>query len=227
MKHTGKKLLSLVMAILLLSALTFSFAGCGKTDAPCVYVTIADENGNIAVMYEKVAYTENMTVDGALHALHEEKCKGGYASEQTDYGLSMTKLWGVENGGSYGYYVNNASPSSLSDTVKENDHIYAYVYTDTQTFSDMYAFFGDNTAEAEKGGTLTLELSYSSYDASWNLVTLPVSGASIYIDGKATNYTTNAEGKVEIKFDKKGTYTITARHDSMTLVPAFTIVSVK
>ena len=127
MKNT-KRIISLALACLMLALSALCFASCGEAKGPFVYVTVADENGEIVARYEKVEFTDGMTVDSALSALHAEKCEGGYASAESAYGLSMTKLWGVENGGSYGYYVNNASPASLADTLKEGDHIYAFVY---------------------------------------------------------------------------------------------------
>jgi hypothetical protein len=190
-------------------------------------VTVANEKGEIAAQYEKVEFTEGMTIDTALAALHEKKCKGGYATEQTSYGLSMIKLWGVENGGSYGYYVNNASPSSLADTLKEGDHVYAFVYTDTVTYSDTYAFFTDPTAEATAGEALALTLSGLGYDEAWNTVTLPVEGAKISVDGTETDVVTDADGKATLTFDKKGTYVVSAVHGTLNLVPTFVIVTVK
>lgn len=41
----------------------------------------------------------------------------GYATDTGDYGLYITKLWGTENGGSYGYCLNNAACMSLTDPV--------------------------------------------------------------------------------------------------------------
>lgn len=231
MKHTHKKLLSLFLAAIMLTIMCFGFVSCGTQETgPCVYVSIADENGNLAVRYEKVAYTENMTVDMALSAIHEAKFKdgaSGYASYESAYGLSMSKLWGVENGGSYGYYVNNASPSSLSATLKEGDHVYAFIYTDTQTFSDTYAFFNANTVLLEKGESVTLTLSYSGYDENWTPVTLPIPNANIYINGESSQPTTNENGKVTLSFDKKGTYIVTADSSTMNLTPAFVIITVK
>ncbi|MBQ9746538.1 MAG: hypothetical protein IJW21_06915 [Clostridia bacterium] len=219
--------LLLALAAMLLALTLLCFVSCGEAKGPFVYVTVANQNGEIAARYEKVAYTEGMTIDAALAALHAEKCEGGYASAESAYGLSMTKLWGVENGGSYGYYVNNASATSLADTLKEGDHVYAFVYTDTVTFSDTYAFFASPTAEAAKGESLELALSYCGYDANWAPVTMPVEGAKILVDGAATTYKTNAEGKVSIKFDKAGTYVVTATSDTANLVPPFVIVTVK
>ncbi len=217
----------IIASVLLLALAVLCFASCGAEKGPFVYVSVADGNGELAARYEKVAYTEGMTVDAALAALHAEKCEGGYATENTAYGISMTKLWGTENGGSYGYYVNNASPTSLADTLKEGDHVYAFVYTDTVGFSDTYSFFSSPTAEVEAGEAITLTLSSAGFDASWSPVTLPVSGANILIDGKKTEAATDENGKVTLKFDKKGTYVVTASAENMNLVPAFVIVTVK
>lgn len=223
MKHTKR----IVAAVLLLALAVLCFASCGAEKGPFVYVSVADENGELVATYEKVAYTEGMTIDSALASLHEKKCEGGYASEESAYGLSMVKLWGVENGGSYGYYVNNASPSSLADTLKEGDHVYAFVYTDTVAFSDTYAFFSAPTAEVAAGEALTLTLSSAGFDENWSPVTLPVSGAKILIDGAETATVTDENGKATLTFDKKGTYTVTASSDAANLVPTFVIVTVK
>ncbi len=226
MKNT-KRILSLALAFMFLALAFLCFASCGGEKGPFVYVTVADQNGNIVARYEKVAYTEGMTIDGALAALHAKKCDGGYASAESEYGISMTKLWGVENGGAYGYYVNNSFPESLADTVKEGDHIYAFVYTDTVAYSDTYAFFSAPTAEAGKGEEIQLVLSSAGYDANWAPVTLPVEGAVIYVDGTATEYVTDIEGKVTLSFDKKGEHVVTAKSDTLTLVPPFVIITVK
>ena len=226
MKHT-KRFLSLALALVMLALTAFCFASCGGEKGPFVYVTVADENGKIVACYEKVEYTNGMTIDTALSALHAEKCEGGYASAESTYGLSMVKLWGVENGGAYGYYVNNASPTSLKDELHENDHVYAFIYTDTVAFSDTYAFFSAPTAEAAKGESLELSLSCSGFDASWAPITLPVIGAKILVDGEETSTLTDAQGKATVKFDKKGTYVVTATSEIANIVPPFVIVTVK
>lgn len=226
MKHT-KRILALALAALMLVLAMLCFASCGNEKGPFVYVTVADGNGKIVARYEKVEFTEGMTIDAALSALHAKKCEGGYASAESTYGLSMVKLWGVENGGSYGYYVNNASPSSLKDELHENDHVYAFIYTDTVAFSDAYAFFQAPTAEVAKGEDLALTLSSAGYDESWAPANLPVEGAKLFIDGKETDITTDASGKATVKFEKAGTYVVTAKSENATLVPPFVIVTVK
>ncbi len=228
MKKQTRRILSLVLALAMLAVSVFAFASCGE-EKNYVYVTISDENGNIALAYEKVELEEEMTIDAALRAAHAEFYDGGeagFASADSQYGLSMTKLWGSE-AGSYGYYVNNASPSSLADAVENGDHIYAFVYTDLIAWSDAYSFFNVDTVEAAAGEKITLTLSCLGYDESWNVVTNPVVGAVITVDGEDTSFVTDENGSVEITLDKKGEYVISANSDTLNLVSPVAIATVK
>ncbi len=198
-----------------------------------VYVTLS-KTGTLVMTQEKINVTDTdkdgaLTINDALYAAHEAKYEGGanagYGSAFTQYGLSMTKLWGDTSGG-FGYYVNNASAWSLADTIKEGDYVNAFVYADQTNWSDKYCFFDKNTASGTQDGTLTLTLSYAGYDASYNPVVLPVEGATITIDGVATTFKTDAEGKVSVTLDKAGDVVIGATSDSMTLVPPVCKVNV-
>lgn len=227
-----KKLIASVSAI----ALTFSTAFTAfAADSADVYVTISDGTGALALAQEKITVTDvdadgALTINDALYIAHEEHCKGGaetgYASGETEYGLSLNKLWGVENGGSYGYYVNNASAMSLSDPVAEGDYINVYAYSDLTAWSDTYCWFDIDSAELTAGGEIALTLSYAGYDADWNPVTAFVNGAVITINGEKTDITTDSQGKAEIKFDEAGEYIISAVSDTQTLVPPVCKVTV-
>lgn len=72
----------------------------------------------------------------------------------------------------------------LSDPVKDGDRLYAFIYTDTTAFSDMYTFFDKAAADVSENGTLELVLSGAGYDENWNPVTLPVEGAVITVNGE-------------------------------------------
>lgn len=228
MKKQTRKILSLALALVMLAVSVFALASCGE-EKNYVYVTVSDENGNLALAYEKVELGDEMTIDAALRTAHAEFYDGGeagYASAESQYGLSMTKLWGSEVG-SYGYYVNNASPTSLADTVKNGDHIYAFVYTDLTAWSDAYSFFDVNTVEAAKGETVTLTLSCLGYDENWNVISNPVVGAVITVDGEATEFVTDENGKVDVILGKKGECVISAVSDTATLVSPVVIATVK
>lgn len=197
-----------------------------KTSSADVHVTIADK-GKLVLTQEEVEVTDvdkdgALTINDALYAAHEEYYKGGaaagYASANGQWGLSITKLWGDTNG-SFGYWVNNVSANGLADPVKDGDYINAFIYKDGTYWSDTYCWFDKNTINAKIGEKITLTLSAAGYDANWNPVTSSVSGAAITINGEATDYSTDENGKVTIKFDKEGAYVISAVSESQTLVP--------
>ncbi|MBQ8177462.1 MAG: hypothetical protein IJ035_10560 [Oscillospiraceae bacterium] len=227
-----KKLIAAVSAI----ALTFSAAFTAfAAETADVYVTISDGTGAIPLAQEKITVTDvdadgALTINDALFSAHEEHYNGGaaagYASGETEYGLSLNKLWGVENGGSYGYYVNHASAMSLGDSVADGDYINAYAYSDLTAWSDAYCWFDIDTAELTAGGEIALTLSYAGYDADWNPVTSFVDGAVITVNGEKTSLTTDSQGKVEIKLDEAGEYIISAVSDTQTLVPPVCKVTV-
>ena len=91
-----------------------------------VFVTIAGADGKLAVSQESVTVTDadgdgKLTIDEALTAAHEKFYEGGaeagYKSSVGQYGLGLDKLWGTENGGSYGYYLNNTMSMGLTRTL--------------------------------------------------------------------------------------------------------------
>ena len=220
-----KKFLSLAAALLLVGACSVPVLA---EDTAEVYVTIADANGDLVLAQEAVTVTDTdndgaLTIHDALYAAHEANYDGGaaagYDAGVSDYGLSMNKLWGAENGGSYGYYLNNASAWSLLDPVKDGDYINAFVYTDLTAWSDTYCYFDVQTITADAGSTVTLTLSAAGYDADYNPITVPVENAVITVNGETTAYQTDADGKVTITLDKVGTVTVSAASDSQTLVP--------
>lgn len=199
-----------------------------------VYVTIADK-GTLTVTYEEVTVTDidedgALTVNDALYAAHEEAYNGGAASGYSyythkDYGLCIGKLWG-DASGNYGYYLNNASCWSLADTVKDGDSLYAFVYSDGKFFSDTYCYFEENSIDAQAGEEVTLELYGAGYDESWNPISVPVAGATITVDGEATEIKTDENGSATITLDG-GTHVISAVSADKVLVPPVCIAEVE
>lgn len=198
-----------------------------ESDSVDVFITVADGEGDLALSAEKVSVTDNdgdgvISINDALFAAHEGFYEGGaaagYEAVESAYGLSLNKLWGVENGGSYGYFLNNASAWSLVDPVSQGDYLAAYAYTDLTAWSDTYCYFDKLFTEVEEGEGLPLTLSAAGFDDAFNPVVLAVQDAVITINGEKTEITTDSEGKVSLTFTESGEYLVGAVSDSMTLV---------
>ena len=230
-----KKVVSITLALwMLVSILCLCvFAEAAAPASADVYVTIA-KKGTLVLTQEKVTVTDidndnALTINDALYCAHEASYNGGaaagYSSYASEYGVSIGTLWG-DNSGSFGYKVNNESAWSLADPVKAGDHVYAFIYTDTETWSDVYCFFDVNTASVDQGGEVSLTVSYASYDENWAPITLPLANATITVNGAATTAKTDAEGKVTVKLDKAGDVIISATSETQTLVPPVCKVTV-
>lgn len=214
-----KKFIAVLMTLILTLSL-FSVAAFAAEASADVYVSISASKDTLNMAYVSVKVTDidrdgALTINDALYCAHEKAYKGGaaegYKSLFSQWGLSLYKLWGIENGGSYGYYVNNQSAWSLADPVKDGDHVYAFVYSDTSYFSDAYAFFSETEAKSAQGEEITLSLKKLSYNpVTWDLEEAAVEGAVITVDGKAVNVKTDAEGKAAVVITKSGTHTISA-----------------
>lgn len=221
-----KKIAVLLLCIALLSA-------CAS--AQTVYVTISDGQGQLVLAHEGYEVSDQdedgvISIADALYIAHESAYPdgaAGFAAAQSDYGLSMAKLWGEENGGSYGYYVNHAAAASLSDAVQDGDHVQAFVYTDLTNWSDAYCYFDADTIDAAAGESVQIKLNLQSFDENWNPVAIAAEGAEILIDGEASGLFTDSEGAAAIKLDTAGAHLISAKSDGMTLVPPVCIVNVK
>ncbi|MBE6607457.1 MAG: hypothetical protein E7633_02720 [Ruminococcaceae bacterium] len=229
-----KKLISVTLTVLIVfSALALNVFA--ENDSTSVYVTISDKDGKLVLIQEKITVNDidndgALTINDALYCAHEAKYEGGaeagYKSEESQWGISLMKLWGAENGGSYGYMLNNASATGLTNTVKNGDYLNAYVYTDLETWSDTFCYFDAQTKKINKGESITLTLSYIGYDANWNSVVLPVEDATVTVNGEETTYKTDASGKVTLVMEKTGDFVISAKSSSQTLVPPAVKVNV-
>ncbi len=234
METSARKIAALLVSLMLVCL--FAVGASAQQPEAKVYVTIFDGTA-LQLTWEEVTVTDTdgdgtLTINDALYAAHEAEYKGGaaagYASSATEYGLSLNKLWGIDNGGSFGYCLNNASAMSLSDPVKEGDLVYAYAYTDLTAWSDMYTWFDLSEVELSAKEEVTLTLTGLSYDEQWNPVSVPVAGAVITVDGRDTDVVTDAQGKAVISLDSSGRTEkiISARSDSAVLVPPVCVADV-
>ena len=199
-----------------------------------VYVTIANKSG-AAVLKNAAITTTDLDADGkiniyeALKAAHATCPNGGadgFVTEVGQYGLSMVKLWGEENGGAFGYFVNEASAWSLADEVQPGDRIVAFSYTDTVGYTDRLSYFTPITAKVNAGETVTLTLTALIPDESWNNVPTTIAGAKIFVNGTDSGLTTDAEGNVTLTLSA-GVNEITATSETIILVPPIAFITVE
>ena len=99
----AKKIMSAFIAVMLV--ICASAIPAFAADGPSAYVSISDKDGKLVLVLEKIDLSDadgdgTITINDALYLAHEAEFEGGaaagYASEQSDYGLSLTKLWGCE-----------------------------------------------------------------------------------------------------------------------------------
>ena len=222
-----KKLFAVIMTLVMLPGCVglTAFAE-GQPLTANVYVTIANK-GNFVVTQEKITVTDKdnsgtLTIDEALYATHEAKYEGGaeagYATAVTSWGLSITELWGNDSG-NFGYFENNASAISLADTVNEGDCLNAFIYSDSEYYSDTYCWYDITSVSADTNEEISLKLSGAGYDSGGNPIVLPVEGATITVNGEKTAFKTDKDGKVTFTVDKEGSYIISAVSDTQVLVP--------
>lgn len=231
-----KKMIPILIAALIVSGVS-TLGAFAEENTLSAHVTVTIANaGTLTVTAKDVHVTDAdgdgvLTINDTLILAHDRYYEGGseagYASAATDWGLSITKLWGVENGGSYGYYLNDTMAMGLTDSVKSGDRLVAYVYADTTAFSDAYCYFNVSTVSAKKGENITLTLTKAGFDENWSPVTLPVSGAVITVDGVETSFITDSEGKAMIKLTQAGEHIVSAKSGSETLVPPVCLATVE
>ena len=231
-----KLIVAAVAAIITCSAM--SITAFADEESAKVFITVVDGEGKFAVAQEAVSVTDidkdgKLTVNDALVIVHDKFFEGGsdagYKTIETQYGQSIDKLWGIENGGSYGYYVNNASAMGLSDPVKEGDYLNAFVYPDPNAWATTYySWFDKNTAEADEGTEIEVTLKRARFDENYQMVPVAVEGATITVNGTASDVKTDADGKAKIKLDNAGKNIISATADGgMTLIAPVLVADVK
>ncbi len=221
-----KKLLACLLALLL--------AAPAVAEEP-VYVSLTDDTGALVLAYAPVALTDMdgdgvLSIHDALFAAHEAWHPEGaaaYLAERTEFGMSLYVLWGADNGGSYGYCVNDAAAMSLLDPVQPGDHVKAYAYTDLTAWSDVYSYFAAPTLTVKAGETAPLTLVYSGFDANWAPVTLPAAGAALTVNGEDAGVATDAAGTANLTFPAAGAYIVSAVSQTLTLVAPVCIVTVE
>lgn len=205
-----------------------------------ISVTISNK-GTLVMAQNTVTVTDRnedgkLDVDEALYAAHEAGFTGGagagYGSAVGNYGLGVTKLWGVETT-AVGYWLNDASCWSLEDEVNAGDYLVAWVYQ-SASCADSFAKWDSTSASATTGTALTVSLQKAGYDKDYNTVFAAMSGATIKAYGSdltqkdVCTVRDNGDGSYAVTFTTAGEYYLVATGNAETiLVPTVCKVSVE
>jgi len=213
------KPVSLFLVLIMVMAMLLAGCGAAKDTDPAnaAYVTLsveaelgqAKDNSYVAATAIEIP-AEGTTVGEVIKALHVN-CyadgESGYATAAGQYGDMIVKLWGIENGGAYGYYINGNMAMGLTDPVVPGDRVDVFVYKDAAAYSDAFIYM---TAEAS-GTNVTVSVKAMGYDANWSPVWTELEGTKIYYikDGKLTDTgaVTDAAGTATFTL-KNGIYRI-------------------
>lgn len=226
-----KKVITLFTTLALLLSL-LAIGASAEQPVPYAFVTVAVKGelvaAQVCIELQDFDNDGQTTVNDALIALHKQMYPGGadagYASYQSDYGLSMSKLWGDESG-MFGYYHNNKPCQSLSDPIAQGDSVAAFVYASAD-WSDLYTYFDREVRTVDPGDEITLTLMAAGYDENWNPISYPVEGATLTLDGEKTTYVTDAQGKVTFSLQEAGSHVVSAEYSKATIVPPACAVAI-
>ncbi|NLD20630.1 MAG: DUF4430 domain-containing protein [Clostridiales bacterium] len=185
------------------------------------YVTVSNK-GNIAVGKDDratkminipvtVATADGQaTVDAVMQKLHEDYCPGGYSAP----GGWVSKLWDVDTINTL-FFINGTGLTAgvALDKVKDGDKITASINKDDAYYADWYTSFGEQEKEVEVNSKFTLTL--TGFQGMAGGEPKVVAGVEVGIIGDEgftpiDKKTTDDVGKVELSFDKTGTYYVSA-----------------
>ena len=214
------------IALVLLIAMMFSIMPTAvwaettdnNPDTTTAYVTIVDQ-GIIVMAHQKVTVTTSSAIiDDFLKQAHEDSYEDGASAGYATSNGWLSKLWG-DTSGNFGYWLENVPANSLTDKVSNNAYIVAainqHIYSHEEPWRDTYSYFNDDTAVIENGLALELELHGREWADPY-----PLADAVITIDGKATGYTTDENGKAVIALPELSQY-----DENWKLLPETHIVS--
>lgn len=227
-----KRILSLLLIVVMLCSL-LPMTALAEEPIPAadaeIYITVSNQgvlaqaNDGSAMVNKTVTVSDLnsdgvLTVDEALKAAHNAySTAAGYVSEAGSYGLSVTKLWGVETANTL-FFINGSGLSMGvgTDTVKAGDMLFASVNADNVNWADWYTSFNQTAASVVAGEELTLTLTGGQGMGYPPDFTQAVKGVKIglwnngsfeQIDTKVTG----DDGKCSLSFAEAGTYIVTAK----------------
>ena len=217
--------LSLILCLTMILSV-FNFSVCADNTVKA-YITISkygeivkDKNGELVAEAEvTLTGKESYTLDDAFKEAHELYYEGGadegYATADSEYGLSVTKVWG-DTSGKFGYQMNLGTVAVWGPTqaVSDGDYIDLCIYENGWPDTESYAKF-DAYRKNIDGDIAELTLYESYYGENWETLFKPCQNAEILMNGKKTDILTDENGKCKIYFDEDGEYIISAKKTKM------------
>lgn len=213
--------LSLVMALSIFNIGVLAYSE--ETSTIKVYITVS-KYGEIAgdkerkaiaaasiELNDKASYNLDDVFTAAHDLYYEGGADAGYASDNGEYGLYITKFWGDESG-NFGYQVNGGTEPvmGLSHEVKDGDYIDVCIYKNTYPDTENYTKFDKVNKEVFVNEAVELTLSEAGYDENWNTVFAPCSDADITVNGENRGIKTDKDGRATLSFDSAGEYIVSA-----------------
>ena len=185
-----------------------------------VYMTVSDRGvlataNDGAAMFNRSVEVSDINSDGvltydeALTAAHAAYCPGGYASAETEWGVSVSRLWGVDTMNCLFFLNDSALENDVGNrdtsALHAGDYLVASVNKDNTYYADHYVSFAKRTSTAIAGREFALCLNggMGSDKISigvWN------AGKFTVVDGAKID----ADGNVTLTFREAGSYLLTA-----------------
>ena len=228
-----KKFSTLTATLIAAAALSCAAVpSANAADSVNAYITINACKDAPVVTQEKIEVTDvdndgKLTVTDALTIAHDKFFEGGaaagFATTESTYGPMVSKLWGIENGGSYGSYVNGNMAWSPVDELADGSYLDAYVYSDMTAWSDIYCYFDVRDKDVNQGDKVTLRLSKVQFGADGAASAVPFADATVTVNGTAVGKT-DAEGNIEIEA-AAGKNVVSATSDTAVVVHPVAILN--
>lgn len=229
-----KKNLLRIFCILLALTMLVGLMPVLAADDITVYVSVSEQgvpaqtkDGKPAAQLA-VKVPAGSTVEDAIIAAHKAYCPDGaegWEMAESDWGLSMVKIWGKTDGVG-AWYLNGVMPMEQSNTVTASDGDYVDLILYGPDWSDSYACFDKRTAEAAAGEAITLALTHDVFDENFVASPEALAGAAVKLaDGTALG-TTDKDGKITVSFNNAGTYLVTATAEDLVITAPVCYITV-
>lgn len=219
-----KKFCSVLLCTALLAAMLCVNVFGLSPGSPSATVTVIDENGEILLSRETIGSDSTMlNLLSSLHFKAYPEGEEGFAYEETENGITVTKIWGKENC-KFSVFNEGELITDLKTDATDFSHIYIILGENAPEY--FYAYFKPFNYTAKAGVNKIIKLYIKEYDENGKLTEKALAGANITINGEATEIFTDEYGYAELNIEKTGRYVISATHDSFNIIPPRAVLEV-